>query len=182
MKKATISLVFAVFLSCVPLFAQRTMAGHAELSGSGTMAFDSFGASLSCGIYTLGGFWDGGFSLVNHEAELSSGEILPYVHAAAFGGYNQRIIATSDRRFGLYAGAGVFIGYEMIDPRETVSPDVVTGLEDETVIYGLYAKAEVEAFLTGHVALVPFVKVPYCLSSQVYSVLYEAGVSLRYNF
>lgn len=181
MKKTIVSLVFLLSFTILAS-AQRTMAGHAQMSGSGTFLFDSMGAGLSGGVYTLGGYWEGGAEVIFHQTGLSSGEVLPYVHSSAHGGFNQRIFSTTDRMVNLYVGGGAFFGLEEIDPNDTIPSSVVTDLEKESVIYGLYAKAEAEVFLTGHIAFAPFVRVPYNVSAQVYSVLYEAGVSLRYNF
>lgn len=181
MRKAIISLALMLVVS-LSASAQRTMARHGEISCTGTLLFDSFGAGVSGGVYTLGGYWEGGASLVRHTAGLSSGEILPYSHAVAYGGFNQRLFATFDRMVNLYVGGGVFCGLEEIDPTETLPESIVTGMDKEVFLYGLYGKAEAEVFLTGHIAVAPFFKLPYCLSSQVYSTLFEAGLSLRYNF
>lgn len=120
MKRSVVIIALALLLP-LSAFAQRTVNGTSivELAGSVPIADRGAGFSVLYGRYVLDGFWDAGlvadtfvkdFTAPDHSAEYD------VVHLSGAYERQWRIISTWNRVFNIYAGGGVFLGVELIDP------------------------------------------------------------------
>ena len=148
--------------------AQRTMRGESLLSMEAALAAGAQHlpcAEISYGRYLLGSCWKAGITGMQYSKETGGGDPTPYAHIAAFGDWTYRLAATRDRRLDLYAGAGVFLGYEAIDPWKPKETDADAGIStdagmdaegpaDGSFLYGVRLRMETEVFFCKRAALV----------------------------
>ena len=179
-----------VFLSVLTMsgqneaHAQRTMNRQHHLSVSCYSALSGvrdWGAELHWGRYMLSSFWrveaSGGMLCRN----LQTSHALETCNVTLGGSYMHRLISSRSRSVSLYAGGGVFIGYEFYDPSDRLPEYINTGLPAGSFLYGLHAGAEGEFFISRTAALVVYASIPVNFSSPVGKVRYKAGAGIRIN-
>lgn len=188
----SIALVFVCLSGacCFPASAQRTAPGSWHVAGSWVTPFYSLGGGeLSGGRYGVTDQWQAAVGAVNRQAaETGSGEMVDLLRVRAEGRWLFRVFNTRSRALNVYAGAGLFVGAELLDPSSRLSPSTESGLSNNgysgtAFIYGLSPRLEAELFVSEWVALYGSVSVPVCMGTRLPSVIdCEAGVGVRFNF
>ena len=140
-------LIMLFLLCALPLTAraQRTTCGGGMVSLEG---FYPLGAGLSYGQYLPSSYWEAGVNALWRNHDINDEYKMQYMPLCAFGNWLYRIVGTRSRSINLYAGAGVFLGWEFYDPCKTL-PDFISGaISDGTFLYGISAKIQLQAFLS----------------------------------
>lgn len=180
------ALILCAASSCwMEVWAQRTMRGEYFLSAqalSGTVPPSVTGAEVSFGQYLLSSYWKAGVTASSFSGYTLSRPEAGYAHLAAYGDWMERIAATRNRMLNIYAGGGVFLGYEAYTP-QTAPVVSETGEQKEgAFLYGVHAGLEAEFFVMKRLALVISGKVPVNFTSPHGWLHGSAGAGLRYNF
>lgn len=188
MKKLLIVSLLALS-ACFSAQAQRTAKGTNLASVDAIYTFSSVGADVAFGIYTLDGYFLAGLNAARRYTTASGlGDTkydVPYWHLVAEGAYLWRLFGTRRRTFTVNAGAGAFLGFETIDPFESVvdaSDGGRLSKRGSAFLYGLQARLQCEVFAFRNIALVPGLRVPVNFNSRVDYFPYEVSLGLRYNF
>lgn len=189
MKKTTLVGVTALMLCAVngmEARAQRTMRGESLLTIDGSYPFsvpNGWGVGLSYGQYLLLSYWTAGMSVTNHSALYTDGQVLPYLHAYAYGDWMYRLLGTRNRAFCLYGGAGAFLGYEAVDPKGKVPKEYKTAADfkDGRFLYGVRISLEMEIFFCRKAAFVVGASAPLNFSSPYGWIHFQVGGGLRLN-
>ena len=150
--------------------AQRTSSGQGMLSFEGQWPH---GASVSAGGYLASSLWEAGAFAQWRCAHLDAYD-MEYLPAAAFGDWMYRLCGTRSRALNLYAGAGVFLGWEFFDPRGTLPETVLEETGSGVFLYGALAKIQLEIFFSRTVALILSGMAPFNFSSP-YSWIEPVG-------
>lgn len=177
-----VMLLTLLFLTSTTASAQRTMSGQGSLTVSGVFTGTSVGVEAFYSQYTLGGFWEAGLMGADYLGRLSTGQALRYDDAVAAGGYMFRLVATRSRSLNLYAGGGILVGVEVLDPLNRLPGYIDLGRSRVSFQYGLYAHALGEIFLGRRLALVVNGRIPVNFSSAVKHFHWQAGVGLKFLF
>ena len=141
------------------LGAQRTAVGESLVDLSLGTSLSGWSASARYGQYLSAGYWWGGAALTDRrETDLPSGEAVRYPRAELRGGAAFRLLGTYSRSLGLYGGADVFIGVEMLDPLRALSPSTFlayqsAGYTPTRFIYGAAPEILAEWFPFPRLAL-----------------------------
>lgn len=145
-------LIWFVLLCAMPISAraQRTTCGGGMVSLEG---FYPLGAGLSYGQYLPSSFWEAGLSALWRNYDINSEYKMQYMPLCVYGNWLYRIAATRSRSFNLYAGTGVFLGWEFYDPRKTLPAFISGTISDGTFLYGINAKLQMEIFLSRRFAV-----------------------------
>jgi len=164
--------------------AQRTMRGESLLSIEAHYPFTSpygIGGEISYGQYLLSSLWKAGICVTEYTASPTDYLSLGYLHANAYGQWMYRIAATRSRVLNLYAGGGVFLGYESVmswnDLPESFTQDHSSG----KFLYGVFPSLEMEIFFSKKVALFLGASLPINFSSQFRHLNYQTGAGIRIN-
>ena len=131
--------------------AQRTTAGQGMLSLDGGYPC---AASLSYGQYLPSSLWEAGAFAQYRSYYINSEYSMPYYPVGVFGNWMYRIISTRSRVFNVYAGAGVFLGWEFYDPEKTLPDFISSSLIDGAFLYGVNPKIQAEVFFTRRIAVI----------------------------
>lgn len=142
--------------------AQRTTAGRGMLSAE---AQYPCGASLSYGQYLHSSIWEAGARVQWRNYVINSEYTMPYMPLCAFADWMYRIVGTRSRVFNMYAGAGVFLGWEFYDPGKTLPDFISSSLSSGTFLYGVEAKLQMEVFVSKRLALLFSGVAPFNFSS-----------------
>ena len=161
--------------------AQRTQSGQSSLRASLLFNGLSVGAEAFYEQYTLGGYWTVGASGNHYMAGLSTGDTLDYVHAVAEGGYLFRLAGTRSRGLSLYSGGGILAGVEVIDPLSALPGHIVLSSAKYAFLYGLYAQAALEWFLSRRLALFLEASAPVTFGSGVSAINWNVGIGVKLN-
>ena len=140
-------LAAALFWCCTQASAQRTMPGRSSVAITGGWNGSLVSAGAFFSQYTLNGFWEAGIIGQDHLIPMSVGGSLRYDHLAVAGGYQFRLVASRSRAVNLYAGGGIFIGAELVDPMRQLPDYLSLSVPSESFLYGIYAKTEAEFFI-----------------------------------
>lgn len=158
--------VFCVCLCLVSIsaFAQRTTGGQGMISIEGGYPH---AACFSFGSYLPSSMWEAGAALQWRKAILDNGDSQPYLPSYAFGNWMYRLAGTRSRAFNIYAGAGVFLGWEFLSGVKTL-PVSETGDDSAsgTFLYGINAKVQAEIFLAKSFAVILSGNAPVNFSSK----------------
>ena len=92
-----------------------------------------------------------------------------------------RLAGTRSRSLSLYAGGGALAGVELLDPLGSLPGYVRLSMPASSFLYGLYAQAAVEWFVTTRLALQLQGAVPVSLGSSVRTVNASVGLGLKLN-
>lgn len=164
--------------------AQRTMRGESLISLEAHYPFTSpygLGGDLSYGQYLLTSFWKAGISVTEYTASPTDYLSLGYLHATAYGQWMYRLAGTRNRVLSLYAGGGVFLGYETVlswnDLPDTFTSEHTSG----QFLYGLVPSIEMEIFFSRKAALFLGASLPINFSSQFGHLHYQTGAGIRIN-
>lgn len=141
----------------------------------------SAGAEAFYEPYTLTGCWQAGVQGNLYRAGLSTGHSLNYIHALAQGGYLFRLAGTRSRSLSLYAGGGALAGVEMLDVWRRLPSYLDLGKNRYAFVYGLYASAMLEWFVSRQWALVVHVGLPVTFGSALSPVHWNVGLGLKWN-
>lgn len=166
------------------VLAQRTAKGRNFISVSAAHNFtasNAIGGDILFGGYGELSYWDCGVHGGVVGGSLSTGEDISFAQVYAQGGLQARLLHSRSRAVSLYAGGGAFLGYEFFDIGGDVPESVESGLPDNSFLYGIYPKVDLEVFLSKSVALVLYGKFPINFGSNVCDVLCEAGVGFRFS-
>lgn len=139
-----------ISLLCTEASAQRTMRGQffaAAEGGAGILPGDIAAGGVRAGQYLSGAYWAAGAAASVSGQGLSSGDRMEYLRISAYGDWMWRLAGTRDRLLSLYAGAGLFLGYEAYDPRRRLPGYIETGTGAGAFIYGARARLESEIFV-----------------------------------
>lgn len=182
MKGFVSTYVICLFLGsifCVEASAQRTMKSQSFLNAECLYDFESFGVSTTFGQYTLGGFWETGLDGHLYKADTDSGIVLDYAHCCVSGGYMFRLAGTKRRNINLYAGSGVFIGAEILDPMNRLLDNYRLSMKKAEFLYGIYAGMLTEIFVMEKLAIVVEASLPLNFSSRISMLGYDVGLGLK---
>ena len=164
--------------------AQRTMRGEGLLTAGAHYPFSGpywMGVDLSYGQYLLGSYWRAGVDVTEYTHGLPDDIPMSYLQAVASGDWMYRIAGTRSRVLNLYAGAGLFLGYEAADPWSLLPEDYREDFAPGVFIYGARLCLETEIFLSRRVAFVLGGRMPLCFPSQFGWFRYDAGAGIRLN-
>ena len=177
---AKLKLTVIVFiLLAVPLHAQRTMKGQPFLQASAHWG-GAPGISAGGGQYLERSLWEAGVRAQGFRARLSTGDELECLDITAEGAWMWRAASTRFRSLCLYAGGGLFAGYECYDPRKVLPPSIELGMPSKGVLlYGLSAAVTVEVFFCRSVALVLGADIPVNFSSRASRIRWNATAGVR---
>ena len=131
--------------------AQRTTAGQGMLSIEGGYPC---AVGLSWGQYLPSSMWEAGAFAQYRTYHVSPEYSMPYYPAALYGDWMYRVAATRSRAFNLYAGAGVFLGWEFYDPQKTLPDFISSSLSEGAFLYGVNPKIQAELFFTRRMAVI----------------------------
>ena len=179
------SLVAFFCMSAQDLSAQRTAVGQYFVSGHLSHDFTSigsFGGGVSVGSYLLNSYWKASIGLDNRLTGLSNGGTMEYMHIYAAADWMYRLYCTSGRIFSLYAGGGLFLGYEAYDPSGKLQSNIDTGLGGGAFLYGLRPGIELECFVARQLALTAGVTLPLHFGSPTGWFKWSTSIGIRYNF
>lgn len=173
-------------LLIIPNFAsaQRTMRGQDFVSANLLQDFTSarsFGGAVSYGRYLYSSYWKSNIGIDNRVAGLSNGMDMDYSQIHAGVDWMYRCCSTFSRSVSLYAGAGVFLGYEAYDMTDRIPANINTGLGKGSFLYGARANLELEAFVATQWALLVSCSLPIHPGCPVRWFSWSAGVGVRYN-
>lgn len=195
-----------ILTAVLPAGAQRTAKGERFLRASyDYVPANGYGADMAFGLYSMDGFLDFSveaslydYSIVSDETFLD--EPASSVSGTARAGYMYRLLSNRSRRLNFYAGGGVMLGVGTFSTSDDgwgqVNKSNVSSGQAEwsgTVMffrYGIYPKAEVEAFFIDNLAVDVAVKCPVTFTDASYSVLQkicrpfhcELSAGIKYNF
>ena len=161
--------------------AQRTQSGQSSLRASLLFNGLSVGAEAFYEQYTLGGYWTVGASGNHYMAGLSTGDTLDYIHALAEGGYLFRLAGTRSRSLSFYTGGGLLAGVEVLDPLSALPGHIVFPSSKYAFLYGMYAQAAVEWFISRRLAIVLEASAPVTFGSGVSVVYWNVGMGVKLN-
>ena len=161
--------------------AQRTQSGQSSLRASLLFNGLSVGAEAFYEQYTLGGYWTVGASGNHYMAGLSTGDTLDYIHALAEGGYLFRLAGTRSRSLSFYTGGGLLAGVEVLDPLSALPGHIVFPSSKYAFLYGMYAQAAVEWFISRRLAIVLEASAPVTFGSGVSVVNWNVGMGVKLN-
>lgn len=187
MNKTTLLGVTALILCAVSemeAHAQRTMRGESLVTAEVHYPFSSpywFGADLSYGQYLLASCWTAGATITQHTASISDGSPLDYMHICAYGEWLYRLAGSRNRLFGIYSGAGAFLGYEAVDPKGIVPEEYGEELPGGQFLYGVQLSLEMEIFFCRRAALVIGARAPLCFPSSFGWFNCQVGAGVRIN-
>lgn len=187
------ALLAAALLCLLPCEAraQRTAIGTVYGAAGAVTSFSGFGGQAEAGLYNAVGLWKASLSCVGRKASVyNSSDVLQgkadYLHLGLSVDHLWRIVKNHSRTLNLYAGAGVFLGMEMIDPSNRwPSGSVFPFSSRNTFLYGIDAQMEFEWFFLRSVpnlALVTGVRLPLNFSSQIKKFNQEFSLGVKYNF
>lgn len=161
--------------------AQRTMSGQFMAEGLGLWCGTGAGGQVSFGQYLQSSMWRSQICMRNYSTSLSTGDRMAYTDMVAQGRWDYRIISTRSRMLSLYAGAGLFLGYEAYDISGRLPDNVDTGLGQGSFLYGITAGLSTEVFFVRRVALVIGADIPINFSSPVEKFHWEVSAGIRIN-
>ena len=161
--------------------AQRTMNRQDSYSLCGLKNDSGYGGTLAYGLYTLNGIWLSGIRISDYHMDISTGDRIEQLQADAQTEYLFRILATRSRALNLYAGGGMFMGYEFSDPFDRLPEYIDTGLGKGSFAYGICASAQAEIFFCRRAALVIHASIPLNIISDSGWLHHEYGAGLRIN-
>ena len=176
----TIVVAIALHMS-TPASAQRTMKGQYFAQVEGLWCATNPGGSIAFGQYLLNSSWQAGTAMRNFSRTLSTGDVLQVADIVAVGEWDYRVFATRGRHFCLYAGGGVFLGYEMFDPWRRIPDTVDTGLGKGIFLYGIQADLRAEVFFSRRCALLLGACAPLDIPSPAGIFHWEVSAGLRFN-
>lgn len=177
-----------LFSATVPGYSQRTIAGSSfvEVCGSVPVPFsvplNGIGASVLFGRYTTDGLWSVGvrgdnrvmLSPLDNEYDVS--------RVCASAERVWRIVASWNRRYNIYGGAGVQLGAEIIDPRGMLSSEEVITGRRAPFVYSCDAVLCAEAFIFPNVSFTMAVR-PFFTGGSRYGIFFAtASAGLRFSF
>jgi len=178
-----VAICLAGLLSAEDCMAQRTSRGSFLLDARGSISaldFPGPGADLSFGQYLQNSYWKSGIGADLHSHALSEDYTLDYMDLVAEGAWLYRLAGTRNRVFSLYAGAGIFLGYEMFDPGKKLPGFILEKTGNGSFLYGLYPAIEMEIYLCRWIALSAFAEVPINFSSPVTWYHVNCGLGVRF--
>ena len=106
---------------------------------------------------------------------------MDYVHALAEGGYLFRLAGTRSRSLSLYAGGGVLIGVEALDPFSSLPGNIVLGRAKYSFLYGVYAQGAMEWFVGRKLAVMLQASAPVTIGSAIGWMHWSVGLGLKLN-
>lgn len=176
------TIVVAIALHvCPSARAQRTMDRQYFAQAEGLWSGSTPGGSAAFGQYLLNSVWQAGAAMRSYSRTISTGDALCVSDIVAFGECDYRLISTRGRHFSLYAGGGVFLGYQMYDPWGTLPETVETGLGKGVFLYGIQANLRAEVFFCRRGALLLSVCTPIDIPSAAGVFHWEMSAGLRFN-
>lgn len=179
MMKLNFTAVLFLLLLVSPLYAQRTMKGQPFLQAAAHWG-GAPGVSVSGGQYLERSLWEAGVKAQGFRAPLSTGDDLECLDITAGGTWQWRLVSTRSRALCLYAGGGLFAGYECYDPRKVLPPTIELGMPSKGVfLYGLSAAVTVEVFFCRSVALVLGADIPVNFSSRASHIRWNTTAGIR---
>ena len=138
------------------------------------------GVSVSGGQYLERSLWEAGVKAQGFRAPLSTGDDLECLDITAGGTWQWRLVSTRSRALCLYAGGGLFAGYECYDPRKVLPPTIELRMPSKGVfLYGLSAAVTVEVFFCRSVALVLGADIPVNFSSRASNIRWNTTAGIR---
>jgi hypothetical protein len=167
-----------------PAHAQRTMSGQNMITLYGFTPFtgsSDLGGELCWGRYQMNSYWKVKADAESSSHRLKTGHTMNACTVTLGSSYMHRLACTRSRNVSLYAGGGVFIGYEIYDPLKKLPKYINTGLPAGNFLYGINANIEGEFFILKRLALVVYAELPVNFSSPLSKVRYRAGAGIRIN-
>lgn len=189
--KRFLILAIGIFLSAAISYkaqAQRTAYGTVEVHGSVLTTLSSFGGEIGAGQYFQRSYVGGGVSFTNRLIrETTHNEKVNVERITAFADWMYRPYGTRDRKFSLYVGGDIFIGYERMDLFNQATKSCLQslyniGYSKQKVIYGFSPRVEGELFIAPQWAIIFPIRVPLTFNTQVGIFGFEIGVGARCNF
>lgn len=180
-----IIIVFVVILAALPAYAQRTMVGQSFIELD---AKYPVGAKVSYGQYIIPAYWAAGVEAMRMRSYLRVDGDVSYTpldvwQLKAQGDFMYRLVSTRGRTLSLYAGTGLWVGVEKVDPLGALPPDVIIDLnKDYVFVFGGTPRIEMEVFMGNHVALVLGGQLPCAVFSQIRIVTLQGTAGLRIAF
>lgn len=174
----------------------RTSEGQYFLEASGSICPEGSltgGASIGGGIYNLSSLWRGYVSMDDYQSPLDGlpdvdSPVFDHAHLLFGVDYMYRIASTFRRTVGIYAGAGLFAGYDFFQCFRPLPDNVVTSTfsDDGMFLYGLRPCLELECFVFRSTAIILSGSIPFSFTTtktdipDTYHVRISAGI--RHNF
>ena len=153
MVKSYSTLVCLFLLLCIPSHAQRTMKGQ-PFAGAAFLWGGAPSGEIRAGQYQSSFLWDAALRASSFCKTLSTDDSLDCLDITLAGSWQWRILSDRSRIANLYAGAGVFAGYEVLDPLNRLPETVDLGFKKGSIIYGVQPCVSMEVFFCRRVALV----------------------------
>lgn len=138
-------------------------------------------ATLRYGRYDLRGIWLSGLRLADHYRDVTTGDSLELLQVDVTSSYLYRVLSTRSRILSVYAGGGMYMGYESCDPFALLPKDLDTGLGKGSFAYGIEASVQAELFITRRIALILGASVPIDILSNSGWLHHEYGAGIRIN-
>lgn len=167
---------------CVESSAQRTMRGQMFISAAMGTAVEPGGRTSGrtlFGQYQAETYWASGLAVSGARRGLSSGGSMEYIRLSGYGEWMFRIAGTRNRAFSLYAGPGVFLGYEAYDPWDRLPSYIDTGLGRGAFIYGMHTRLETEVFVSAGISVTLGIEPSAVFGSALDCFLCKAEIGIR---
>lgn len=164
-KGEIVIMVIVLSLLCAlpqPAQAQRTTCGGGMVSLEG---FYPLGAGLSYGQYLPSSYWEAGVNALWRSHDINDESKMQYMPLSVYGEWLYRVVGTRSRSLNLYAGAGVFLGWEFYDPFTSLPDHLSSNLPAGTFLYGIRAQAQLQIFLSRSFSILLSGKAPINFSS-----------------
>lgn len=183
MKKVLTAIL--LFAACIAASAQRTVAESPFVCVEGGIPFGTkgFSAEASYGKYTLGGYWDVRASFLNMVKTTSGlGNEYDVVQYYGSADYMWRLLGTWNRVLNFYAGTGVMLGMESIDPRNVLSGGEVVEGSTEHFLYGAVGTLSAELYVFPNFSLCFSARGRFIGGSRYGALFSGASAGVRISF
>ena len=179
MTKLNLTICLLLLLT-IQASAQRTMSRQ-PFVGADFIWSGAPSAQIRAGQYLQSSLWEASVSLTQMSKAISTGDRLHLADITVGGDWQWRLVSNRSRSMNLYAGGGVFAGYEVYDPYGRLPDTLDHGLGKGRFIYGISADLSAEIFFCRRIALVLGASTPLMFSSPVGWFRWEASAGIRFN-
>ncbi len=180
MSKSFLTFIFLLLVVCVPSNAQRTMKGQ-PFAGAAFIWSGAPSGEIRAGQYQGQFLWDSALRATSFTKPLSTGDTLECLDIALSATWQWRLVSDRSRIACLYAGAGAFAGYEVLDPFRHLPETVELGFDRGSIIYGVLPVMSAEIFFSRRCALVLSASAPLTFNSPVGVFRWDVSAGIRFD-
>lgn len=170
-----IMLFFTITLS---IQSQILVNNSVDLTGGYTP--DGFAGNANFNIIFEESYAKLGIYFSASENKTSNGYDIPYNIFAINGGYFIPVYKSNNERMGLSAGAGVSVGYEVVNKGNKELENGAIIQSNSNFIYGGFVGADLEYGLTPNFYILTNVKEYYHLNSDLGAATLYAGLGIKF--